>query len=896
MVKMKGTDTTKETLTLEACTGQTADILRVNDENGTKVFGVDQSGVTITAHEHKASDVTSEQFGLARMPRAASGFLKAQGALVDPAYAAIASGDLPSHNHAASDVNSGRLTAARMLDGASGVLKGKGTGIDPAYEALVAGDIPALDASKIATGRLTAARMLDGATGVLKGKGAGIDPAYEALVAGDLPSHSHAASDLTSGRLIAGRMLDGASGFLRGKGAGIDPAYEALLAGDIPDLAASKITSERFGLARMPAAASGFLKGLGAGVDPAYTALAAEDILSGTVDGDRLPAMSTTKRGGVPATGAPSNKFLRDDATWQTPAGSANTIKGLAHYIVYVSGGTYYAQSMDDGDIDYSNADFQALIAAILAGVPGAVIYLRPGTYSVPANGLQIYGSANNYCILEGAGEGKTILQATGSCPYGVIDARAFNVQVRDMTINGNSQASTYGIGMGNIPGDGYVGYCASMERLTIQNCTLDAIRFRDQLYYAVARDIRALVGNVYGFTFDSTSAVGDNGQSLLENCEVAATSGALRRINIGGTYHRINVNRSHFNGGGTYIVDLYGFGAIKLDTVDIEVAGVVTTAMLRASGRNTNLDTLLFANNGSSISGIVDSGAFSSDMYSAKNIDFYNFPAGTYGFSTGQNWIVDNCNIYGGGTLVRYPEYLPSLRTPFWTMHYGDIPFGARSDALLAHYQNFKSGDVTDAGGTDAPAVTNGKLRLAVPATSSHTCGGYIAKEDLRNSYAKMRRMHAVVRFTQTSNQYIWLIVGTIADMASATNNNNHIGFFVNDGAIYGTIGNGATNSKTASLGTLTADRVYQLDVLHHPGQRVSFYMKSGTTPYQSTMKTTDLLAQLSSNLPTADVETDKYLSASISNKAVAEAKEVDIYDWRFAQYPTVGVAWGVM
>ncbi|MDD2679080.1 MAG: hypothetical protein PHS81_04320, partial [Candidatus Nanoarchaeia archaeon] len=706
MVKMKGTDTTKETLTLEACAGQTADILRVNDESGTKVFGVGQSGVTITAHEHKASDVTSEQFGLARMPRAVSGFLKAQGVGVDPAYAAIASGDLPSHNHAAADINSGRLTAARMLDGATGVLKGKGTGVDPAYEALVAGDIPSLDASKIATGRLTAARMLAGASGVLKGKGADVDPAYEALVEGDLPSHSHAASDVTSGRLIAARMLDGASGFLRGKGAGIDPAYEALLAGDIPDLAASKITTERFGLARMPAAASGFLKGLGAGVDPAYTALAAEDILSGTLDGDRLPAMSETKKGAVPATGAPSNKFLRDDATWQTPAGSANTIKGLAHYIVYVSGGTYYAQSMDDGDIDYSNADFQALIAAILTGVPGAVIYIRPGTYSVPANGLQIYGSGNNFCILEGAGEGKTILQATGSCPYGVIDARAFNVQVRDMTINGNSQASTIGLAMGNVPGDGYVGYCSSAERLTIQNCTLDALRFRDQLYYAVARDIRALVGNVYGITFDTSGgAAGDNGQSLIENCEVSATSGALRRITGSATEHRIKLHRSQFAGAGTYIVDLYGFSQIKLDTVDIEVSGVVTTAMMRVSGRNVSLDTILFANNGSSIQGIVDSNAYGSDMWSAKNVDFYNFPAGTYGFSTQWNWIVDNCNIYGGGTLIRYPEYTPSLRTPFWTAHYGDIPFGARSDALLAHYHDFRTGDVTDMGGADAPA-----------------------------------------------------------------------------------------------------------------------------------------------------------------------------------------------
>ncbi len=43
---------------------------------------------------------------------------------------------------------------------------------------------------------------------------------------------------------------------------------------------------------------------------------AAADISSGAFDGDRLPALSTTKRGGAPATGTPSGKFLRDDDSW----------------------------------------------------------------------------------------------------------------------------------------------------------------------------------------------------------------------------------------------------------------------------------------------------------------------------------------------------------------------------------------------------------------------------------------------------------------------------------------------------------------------------------------------------------------------------------------------------
>ena len=48
---------------------------------------------------------------------------------------------------------------------------------------------------------------------------------------------------------------------------------------------------------------------------------------SGYLDGDELPALSQTKRGGVPPTGSPSNKFLRDDDSWQTVEGGS----GLTH-------------------------------------------------------------------------------------------------------------------------------------------------------------------------------------------------------------------------------------------------------------------------------------------------------------------------------------------------------------------------------------------------------------------------------------------------------------------------------------------------------------------------------------------------------------------------------------
>jgi len=58
--------------------------------------------------------------------------------------------------------------------------------------------------------------------------------------------------------------------------------------------------------------------------DTLYAAIthyhAGADITSGTLDGDRLPALSATKKGGAPATGTPSGKFLKDDGTWAAPS------------------------------------------------------------------------------------------------------------------------------------------------------------------------------------------------------------------------------------------------------------------------------------------------------------------------------------------------------------------------------------------------------------------------------------------------------------------------------------------------------------------------------------------------------------------------------------------------
>ena len=120
----------------------------------------------------------------------------------------------------------------------------------------------------------------------------------------------------------------------------------------------------------------------------------AETINSGTLDGDRLPALSTAKKGGVPATGTPSGKFLKDDDTWATPifgseqqgfeseAESSTTSGTLVNKInqdtTSLPAGTYifqwYAELYTDAG---SNRECEAVVEiagtqyALLENVPG---------------------------------------------------------------------------------------------------------------------------------------------------------------------------------------------------------------------------------------------------------------------------------------------------------------------------------------------------------------------------------------------------------------------------------------------------------------------------------------------------------------------------------------------
>ncbi len=215
-------------------------------------------------------------------------------------FAALLVADIP--NLPTSKITSGQFPLNRMPRAASGFLRGKGVGVNPAYEALVAGDIPNLNAAKITAGVFPVARGGTGLSTIALGGilyASALDTLsrlaptaanqvlrstaanalqFAALLAADIPNLDTA--KIISGQFPLARMPRAASGlFLEGNGVGADPIYNALIAANIPNLPASKITSGRFPMTRMPdMGLNKIMVGQGAGSSP--------------VEGDPIPKAS----------------------------------------------------------------------------------------------------------------------------------------------------------------------------------------------------------------------------------------------------------------------------------------------------------------------------------------------------------------------------------------------------------------------------------------------------------------------------------------------------------------------------------------------------------------------------------------------------------------------------
>jgi hypothetical protein len=107
----------------------------------------------------------------------------------------------------------------------------------------------------------------------------------------------------------------------------------------------------------------------------------ASTITTGTLDGNVLPSMSATKKGGVPATGTPSGSYLKDDGTWATPA--SGTGLGMSINVQALSSSPTDAQTVYFGTLPkapITTANISKIYIRKAGTIKIAEIYCYSGT------------------------------------------------------------------------------------------------------------------------------------------------------------------------------------------------------------------------------------------------------------------------------------------------------------------------------------------------------------------------------------------------------------------------------------------------------------------------------------------------------------------------------------
>ena len=373
---------------------------------------------------------------------------------------------------------------------------------------------------------------------------------------------------------------------------------------------------------------------------------AASTITTGTLDGDRLPALSTTKKGGVPATGTPSGLYLNDGGTWTAPSGGSGC-KSHADYVVYKSGSTYYAQNGSTYAIDYSNTSFKTLMDNLY----GKVVHLRSGTYTLSVE-LDMGDSPDwENTVIKGAGEKNTIIMNTGN--HIAFHVRANNIYITDLTIDSSAGgAASVGIKVGPDPGENGSAYMCHFENLEIMdfsNYSAAAMRFADQWYYISVINVRMMTYNGCAVDFcQKSGATGDNGQTCFIDCEMSGMYNAVARSQKNSTCHRITFIRCGFMDAhdGDYIFDALGIHELLLLNCDFETnsSAYPAVSILRTGGDGQVFDACLFyARNKTTCVGVVSASSYGHTgvVFTGCNFDYWG--AGEVAFASDDPTLVLN-------------------------------------------------------------------------------------------------------------------------------------------------------------------------------------------------------------------------------------------------------------
>ena len=120
--------------------------------------------------------------------------------------------------------------------------------------------------------------------------------------------------------------------------------------------------------------------------------------------------------------------------------------------------------------------------------------------------------------------------------------------------------------------------------------------------------------------------------------------------------------------------------------------------------------------------------------------------------------------------------------------------------------------------------------------------------------TWAKGRFFRARTYIGTYSEQYFYIVSGTIQDVQTGVNNHRHIGFKMIDAALYGTVGNGSAESVLL-LETISSSGYRTLDCDFIPGDECRFYLDGVDK------------GAIETNLPSGTIGADEILHASVAN-----------------------------
>jgi len=199
-------------------------------------------------------------------------------------------------------------------------------------------------------------------------------------------------------------------------------------------------------------------------------------------------------------------------------------------------------------------------------------------------------------------------------------------------------------------------------------------------------------------------------------------------------------------------------------------------------------------------------------------------------------------------------PLYLAEHLNPILIL--GNWPPDALSSAITG------SGSISW-GGSQVTLYT-GTTSASYARIYKHTYGNFWPSWDVEI------RMITSVYIKQATNQIIWLVVGGIEDLGSDLNTDDHIGFVIVNGTVYGSVGDGNYQS-TVELTTFPGTLTRRLSFKFYPGEKVEFYLDGS------------LAGTITTNLPSGALASPYVFNASIYNSA-AENKEMEIHEVRIA------------